>query len=325
MWRALSRTKKWGIWMEILSALESIRTPFLDTLFLYITQLGEEVVFTAVILGSLWCLNKRAGFWMFFSWGCGTGVNQLVKAVCKVPRPWARDAALTTVEAAKPAATGYSFPSGHTQSVLGLFGSLSVFARRRWVTVVSAFLVLLTGFSRLYLGVHTLADVVGAFAIGLAIVFFMAWLSDLEADKPWVTWIACGLLVGISAGWIYALASDSADENMAEAVENGWKLFGASIGLTAAWQLDRYWLRFDTRAVWYVQIVKFAVGVGLALLIQQGLKQPLLDLCGGSHAADGIRYLLIALFAGFLYPLTFRFWAKLGRGKPGTEEQTDKP
>ena len=53
--------------------------------------------------------------------------------------------------------------------------------------------------------------------------------------------------------------------------------------------------------------------------------QPLLDLCGGSHAADGIRYLLIALFAGFLYPLTFRFWAKLGRGKPGTEEQTDKP
>ena len=306
--------------MGILSALESIRTPFLDTLFLLVTQLGEEVVFTAVILGSLWCFNKRAGFWMFFSWGCGTGVNQLVKAICRIPRPWDRGGALSAVEAAKPAATGYSFPSGHTQSVLGLFGSLSVFARRRWVTLVSAFFVLLTGFSRLYLGVHTLSDVIGAIVIGLAIVFFMAWLSSLEEDKPWVTWIACGILLCISAALlIYALASQSADENMMEAVENGCKLLGASVGLTVAWQLDRYWLHFDTDALWYVQIVKFAVGVGLALLIQQGLKQPLLTLCGGSHAADGIRYLLIALFAGFIYPLTFRFWSRLGRDKTKAE------
>ena len=71
--------------------------------------------------------------------------------------------------------------------------------KKLWVRVVCMALALLIPFSRLYLGVHTLADVVGAFAIGLAIVFFMAWLSDLEADKPWVTWIACGLLVGISA------------------------------------------------------------------------------------------------------------------------------
>ena len=53
--------------MNLLASLESIRTPFLDQLFLLISQLGGEIAFTAVILIALWCVNKRAGFWMFFS------------------------------------------------------------------------------------------------------------------------------------------------------------------------------------------------------------------------------------------------------------------
>lgn len=302
--------------MGILSALESIRTPFLDQVFLCISQLGGEIAFTAVILIALWCVNKRAGFWMFFSWGCGTALNQTVKALCKIPRPWVRDPSLTPVDAALDgefAARDYSFPSGHTQSVLGLFGSLSVFVRRRWMTILSACLVLLTGLSRLYLGVHTPADVVGAILIGLAIVFLMAWLSSLEADKPWISWVAGGILIALSLILlIYASLSDLTDPSIAEAAKHGWEMLGASIGLTAAWQLDRKWLHFDTHAVWYAQIAKMAVGLVFALLIWQGLKQPLLNLFHGSHAADGVRYLLLALFAGFVYPLTFRFWSRLG-------------
>jgi undecaprenyl-diphosphatase len=186
--------------MEVLHWLESIRSPFLDSLVGLITQLGEDLVFTVVIIGTLWCINKRMGFWMFFSWGLGTGVNQLVKAVCKVPRPWVRDPGLKAVESAIPAATGYSFPSGHTQSVIGLFGSLAVFARKWAVTIVSLVLILLTGFSRLYLGVHTPADVLCAFAIGFVVVMLMRWFASLEEKFPWITRLASLILVGISAG-----------------------------------------------------------------------------------------------------------------------------
>ena len=71
--------------MNLLASLESIRTPFLDQLFLLISQLGGEIAFTAVILIALWCVNKRAGFWMFFSWGCGTAavVSPIGKLVYK--------------------------------------------------------------------------------------------------------------------------------------------------------------------------------------------------------------------------------------------------
>ena len=44
----------------------------------------------------------------------GTLVNQFLKLVCRVPRPWVRDPNFTIVEAARADATGYSFPSGHT-------------------------------------------------------------------------------------------------------------------------------------------------------------------------------------------------------------------
>lgn len=300
--------------MEVLHWLESIRSPFLDTLMGLITQLGEDLVFTVVIIGTLWCLDKRAGFWMFFSWGLGTGINQLVKAVCKIPRPWVRDPSLKAVESAIPAATGYSFPSGHTQSVIGLFGSLSVFARKWAVTIVSLVLILLTGFSRMYLGVHTPADVLCAFAIGFVVVMLMRWLASLEEKFPWITRLASVILVVISAALLlYAVIDGNGEENMLHAAENGWKMLGASIGLSAAWELDKKVLHFKTDAVWYVQIAKFLVGILGALAIQAGLKQPLLSLFGGSYVAHGVRYLLLTVFAGILYPLTFGWWAKLGK------------
>ena len=300
--------------MEVLHWLESIRNPFLDTLIGLITQLGEDLVFTVVIIGTLWCLDKRAGFWMFFSWGLGTGVNQLVKAVCKIPRPWVRDPSLKAVESAIPAATGYSFPSGHTQSVIGLFGSLAVFARKWAVTIVSLVLILLTGFSRLYLGVHTPADVLCAFAIGFVVVMLMRWFASLEEKFPWITRLASVILISVSAALLlYAVIDGGGEEKMLHAAENGWKMLGASIGLSAAWELDKKVLHFETGAVWYVQIVKFLVGILGALAIQAGLKQPLLSLFSGSYVAHGVRYLLLTVFAGILYPLTFGWWAKLGK------------
>ena len=83
---------------------------------------------------------------------------------------------------------GYSFPSGHTMAATLLYGLLAVFAvlalhtwHQRARAVLGAFvMVLLVGFSRVYLGAHYLSDVLGAAAAGVA------WLAlSLTAVDTW--------------------------------------------------------------------------------------------------------------------------------------------
>ena len=104
------------------------------------------------------------------------------------------------------------------------------------------------------------------------------------------------------------------DGGTASALSNGWKFVGATLGLLVTNVLDRKYIRFETQAVWWAQIIKLAVGFGLLLAIRAGLKAPLIALCGGAaEIAGGIRYLLIVLFAGCVWPLTFWGFSRLGR------------
>ena len=93
-----------------------------------------------------------------------------MKLLCRVPRPWVLDENFTIVEEAREAASGYSFPSGHSQSAVGTFGGLAVTGKNkvlRWIFIAIAVLV---PFSRMYLGVHTLWDVLIGSCLALMLV-----------------------------------------------------------------------------------------------------------------------------------------------------------
>ena len=105
--------------MTLLYWFESIRLPALDAFMSLVTRLGEETFFMAAALFVFWCRDKRRGYYLLSVGFVGTLVNQWLKIVCRVPRPWVRDPNFTIVESAKEAAGGYSFPSGHTQSAAG--------------------------------------------------------------------------------------------------------------------------------------------------------------------------------------------------------------
>ena len=105
-------------------------SPFLDRVAAVITMLGEETVFMLVGMALLWCFDKKWGFRFFFIGLVGNTLNQLMKAIFLIPRPWVLDESFTIVEAAREAATGYSFPSGHTQTVVTVFGTLAAWQRK---------------------------------------------------------------------------------------------------------------------------------------------------------------------------------------------------
>jgi len=103
---------------------------------------------------------------------------------------------------------------------------------------------------------------------------------------------------------LYPFPADVDADNLAHGVKNAYTLLGCIAGVWTIWELDRRYIRFETKAPLTVQAVKLLVGFALILGIKAGLKAPLYALTGGHYAADFVRYFVMVLFAG-IWPLTF--------------------
>lgn len=306
--------------MDILYALEKIRTPFWNGVMSAVTQLGGEVIFIVAAVVVFWCVSKWEGYYLMTVAFCGTVLNQFLKLICRVPRPWVRDPNFTIVESARAEATGYSFPSGHTQNAIGLFGGMARWGGRRWVRIGLTALALVIAFSRMYLGVHTPADVGVSLVLAAALVLGLYPLMRRAQEKPrYMGYVLAAMLVVSGAFVVFVetcgFPADMDAENLASGIGNAWKMLGAVAGMTLAWLLDRRYIHFETQAVWWVQVIKVAVGMALLLAIKSGLKAPLLALLGHEGLAGGVRYFLLVLVAGAVWPLVFRPMSKWGKGK----------
>ncbi len=306
--------------MDILYALEKIRTPFWNGAMSAVTQLGGEVIFIVAAVVVFWCVSKWEGYYLMTIAFCGTVLNQFLKLICRVPRPWVRDPNFTIVESARAEATGYSFPSGHTQNAIGLFGGMARWGGRRWVRLGLTALALVIAFSRMYLGVHTPADVGVSLVLAAALVLGLYPLMRRAQEKPrYMGYVLAAMLVVSGAFVVFVetcgFPADMDAENLASGIGNAWKMLGAVAGMTLAWLLDRRYIHFETQAVWWVQVIKVAVGMALLLAIKSGLKAPLLALLGHEGLAGGVRYFLLVLVAGAVWPLAFRPMSKWGKRK----------
>ena len=108
----------------------------------------------------------------------------------------------------------------------------------------------------------------------------------------------------------YHFPPDVDADSYAEAVKNAWSLLGVTLGLAATWVADARYLHFPTKAPLWGQAVKLGLGIALLLGVLEGTKPLLSLLSGGAPWAHLVRYLLATLFAGIVWPLTFRFFER---------------
>ncbi|MBQ3228523.1 MAG: phosphatase PAP2 family protein [Clostridia bacterium] len=310
--------------MSFLYFLEEIRNPVLDFLFSIVTLFGEETVFMAVGMIVFWCVNKQKGYYLLSVGFVGTVINQFLKITFRVPRPWVKDPNFTIVESAREAASGYSFPSGHTQTSVGLFGGLALKFRNRAVRIASIALCVLVPLSRMYLGVHTPADVGVSIVIALVLIFALAPLFEKAEKSPKVMYALLFSLTGIMLAYLLFISFWSFPEevfhvdnvhNYTSAVKNAYTLTGCMLGFLVVYTVDLKWLKFDTKAVWWVQLIKIAGGLVLVLAVKELLRAPLAAILPENTWARMIRYFLMVVTAGTLWPITFKYFAKLGGKK----------
>ena len=188
--------------MGLLYALESIRTPLLDKILGAVTYLGDELCFMVFAVGVFWCISKRMGYYLMTVGFFGTILNQFLKILCAIPRPWVKDPNFTIVESARAGASGYSFPSRHTQNAVTLYGGTARYTKTPWLRWVCIAVMVLICFSRMYLGVHTPLDVGVALAMGAVLVLALYPVMEEADRRPWVlTWVI-GFMVVCSGAFV---------------------------------------------------------------------------------------------------------------------------
>lgn len=301
--------------MSILYFLESIRVPGLNEFMLGITRLGEETAFLVAALIVFWCVDKRKGYYVMAVGFAGTMANQFLKLLCRVPRPWVRDPGFTILEQAREAAGGYSFPSGHSQCAVGTFGAIAATSKTKWVKGVCIALCALVPLSRMYIGVHTPADVL----VGSGMALVLVWLFRgpiMEGDRgmkvliPVLTAMAIGLLLYTTC---WPFPEDMDQQNLASGMKNAYTMLGCMLGIAVVYPVEKKYVNFSTKAVWWAQILKAILGLAVVLLVKEGLRAPLDWIFGGRMASRMVRYFLVVLTAGILWPMSFGWFSRLGR------------
>lgn len=300
--------------MEFLYFLEGLRVPGLNEFMLTITRLGEETAFLLLALIFFWCVDKKRGYLLMSVGFMGTMANQFLKLWFRIPRPWVLDPDFTILEAARDAATGYSFPSGHTTSAVGTFGSIAATAKHKRTVWLCVILAALVGLSRMYIGVHTPRDViVGALTSVVLIVLLRKVVNHHGGMKILVATMiamAVGLLAFVE---LYPFPADVDAHNLESGLKNAYTMIGCMTGVAIVYVGERKYVNFTTNAVWWAQILKAVLGLGVVLAVKEGLRGPLEALFGNPYPARAVRYFLIVVVAGLAWPMTFRFFSKLGR------------
>jgi membrane-associated phospholipid phosphatase len=305
--------------MDILKALASLRNPVLDKLMQGVTYLGEELVFMAVALILFWCVDKWKGYFILAVGFIGTILNQFLKLAFRVPRPWVKDPSFEIVESARNGAGGYSFPSGHTQNAVGTFGGIARGTKKTWLRVVLIVLSCLIAFSRMYLGVHYPTDVGVALVTAVVLIFVLYPIMQKAKNDPRWMYGVLGCMTLVAIGYLcylnlWEFPADLDADNYNEGLSNGWKLFGALVGLIVAYSIDERKIRFREQAPLLGQICKVVVGLALIVGLKSGLKAVFGMISDGAFW-DAARYFLIVVFAGAVWPLSFPLWQKVGGKK----------
>ena len=168
----------WGL--GVIKAIQGIQTPAFTTAMGIASYTAVVIIFLAVLI-IYWCIDAQRGARLGIVLIISSWINMLVKSIVKMPRPFSFDSSLGMIHE-----TGYSFPSGHSQMTFTLFFLLAywicqkltgnkLLIKKLLIWIISSFIILLVGFSRIYLGVHFPVDVLfGFIAGGLIVGLFIA-------------------------------------------------------------------------------------------------------------------------------------------------------
>ena len=290
-------------------------TPFMEGISLFaVTYLIMIPVFV------YWVVSKRKGLYTLVSYYLCCGFNAIVKLTVCAYRPWIRDARVHPAGDAITTATGYSFPSGHTVTAGPIYGGLAVvsWSWKKFVSVILGIFLLLTAFSRNYLGVHTPQDVfvgICESVFWLIIVAKIFTYLDEHPEKENLLLLICFIVgwLGIAYITFKPYPMDYVDGKLLvdpqKMMNDGYGDICLLIAFPVARYIEKRWIGFQAPGLKGAGLAAGIVGL-IPLFLMIKFMQPALDGVLGTHWGHFANTFIIVLYCIALWPLVIKAVSK---------------
>ncbi len=286
--------------MDFLWLLSSIRNPVLDTIMLAFSYIGTPFVIAGII-GWIYLNNdKKEAYGISLSFILSCLLCQGVKVLARVPRPWNLDPTFKAVDASYSTATGYSFPSVHTQSITSVGLSCFYYNKKKPMRIISVALIVIVGFSRMYLGCHTPLDVGCAFLV-TAVITAITWAIWNRHNRSFLDGNMLPFFVlAFSLALIFLVSALLINGTVDYAnVKDSYETSGAAIGFVVAFLVEPRFICFSVEGSFKKKLIRFLIAVGGAVAIEFGLKAVFKD----NIPMLVVRYALLTSWIMVLTPL----------------------
>lgn len=271
--------------LRIVEFFQQFSTPFIDGWFQVVTQFGDELVFLLVASFLYWCVNKAFAYRLMVIFLLSALTNEGLKSFFKRPRPYH----MPTVRSIGETTHGYGFPSGHAQNST----TLALFIQERYGKIkgVKPFLLVLVGLvalSRIYLGQHYLSDALTGILVAYLIYrLHLHLMPYLNKHTKIINIVGFIILFGL-----VIVIHD----------KNAYVAYATLLGVSMGYHLENKFVSYDVRAPWKIQLMKYAIGLVIALTVKEGLKLILPypeEVNNLTYLLDFIRYLVLSLWMSF--------------------------
>ena len=290
-------------------------TPFMEGISLFaVTYLIMIPVFV------YWVVSKRKGLYTLVSYYLCCGFNAIVKLTVCAYRPWIRDARVHPAGDAITTATGYSFPSGHTVTAGPIYGGMAVvsWSWKKFVSVILGIFLLLTAFSRNYLGVHTPQDVfvgICESVFWLIIVAKIFTYLDEHPEKENLLLLICFIVgwLGIAYITFKPYPMDYVDGKLLvdpqKMMNDGYGDICLLIAFPFARYIEKRWIGFQAPGLKGAGLAAGIAGL-IPLFLMIKFMRPALDGVLGTHWGHFANTFIIVLYCIALWPLVIKAVSK---------------
>lgn len=270
--------------LQIIRAIQSISNPFFDVLFQLFTIFGEELILISIITTIYWAYDKEFGEYVAYSALTSLLFNNAVKDIFKMKRPIGEEG-IRTLRA--QTATGYSFPSGHSQGAASFYGSIAIYFKKKFIYILSTIIIFLVGISRLYLGVHYPKDVVVGIVFGIAIALISYKLFNWVKNRNllYILTFLC---------FIPALTFAKSPDFI--------KGLGTYLGFVLGIIVEKRYIKFSVSGSMSNKILRVVIGIAILLIVKSGLKA----IFPNELIFHFIRYTAVTFIGIGVYPAIFK-------------------